>query len=204
MAPIYQKVIHSYARGSLADVGCGMVPLYEVYRPQVSSITCIDWDASLHPSPHIDRFANLSEMIPCGDAEFDTVIATDVVAHVADFRRFYSEVFRTLRSGGHFIIGSPFFYWINEAPADYYRFTRYAYVEALQAAGFRICEILEYGGLPDIFIDLISKTLRNHKVLSQAWSVLAVRLSRVGLLRRVSERTKLQFPLGYVVVARRL
>src|ERR1700761_4581676 len=130
-----------------------MMPLYEVYRSRVSSITSVDWESSLHQSPHIDHFADLSESIPCDDMKFDTAIATDVVAHVADFRRFYSETHRILRRNGHFIIGSPFFYWINEAPSDDYRFTRYAYINALEAAGFEICEILEYGGLPDVLLD---------------------------------------------------
>jgi SAM-dependent methyltransferase len=203
LAPVYSKMIRTYARGDLADVGCGMVPLYGLYRSYVSSVTCFDWDASLHRSPYVDKFVNLSETIPCDNMQFDTVIATDVVAHIFDCRRLYSEVHRILRGGGHFIIGSPFFYWINEAPADYHRFTKYAYLESLKAAGFEVCEIIEYGGLPDIFIDLISKALMRRKIMSRVWAYLAIALGKINLLRRFADNTKAQFPLGYVIVARR-
>jgi alpha-D-ribose 1-methylphosphonate 5-triphosphate synthase subunit PhnI len=51
---------------------------------------------------YIDRrisafFADLSDTIPIGEMQFDTVIARDVVVHVLDTNMLYSEVHRVLR-----------------------------------------------------------------------------------------------------------
>src|SRR5664280_2378728 len=51
-AQTYSRVIANHARGDLLDLGCGHVPCYAMYRPLVASVTCVDWDNTLHPNEH--------------------------------------------------------------------------------------------------------------------------------------------------------
>src|SRR6202041_996759 len=84
MCRSYVTAIKEVARGSLADLGAGTVPLFGVYRPLVSEITCVDWPGSLHEVSHVDHFADLNCALPFKSASFDTILSTDVLEHIWD------------------------------------------------------------------------------------------------------------------------
>src|SRR5664280_647068 len=78
-APQYAEVLKAHARGRLLDLGCGSVPLFEVYRKLVDNVVCVDWPNSLHEQQHIDVFADLAKPLPLRDSSFDTVVLSDVL-----------------------------------------------------------------------------------------------------------------------------
>jgi SAM-dependent methyltransferase len=196
----YQKCIERYAKGDLVDLGCGMAPLYKAYRDKCKSILCIDWEFSLQKSPYVDIYVNLEKPLEIPSEKFDTVIITDVIAHVFNPQLLINEAFRILRSGGNLILASPFFYFICEPPYDYYRYTQYALKRLLSEAGFKTIELYEYGGIFEIFFDLSSKILQPTGVFGYAWGHLGLQLRKFPLIIKLSQRSAKQFPLGYVVV----
>jgi SAM-dependent methyltransferase len=204
----YERAIRAHARGRLLDMGCGYVPLFGVYRGLVQDNICIDWANTLHPSIHLDVVVDLGGNLPFEDGSFDTILLTDVLEHLAEPARAICEAARILRLGGKLIIGVPFFYWVHEAPHDYHRYTEFALQRMCQLSSLSVVELQAYGGLPEILCDLIAKALeslpRPLPVILRPLHIAASLLDATWFAKKLSERSKRVFPLGYVVVAEKL
>lgn len=200
IAAAYESAIRRYARGALLDLGCGKAPLYGVYRPLVSMVTCADREQSLHGSDFVDVPCDLESALPFADRTFDTVLATDVLEHVPDPFLFWREVSRVTAPGGHVILGVPFLYWLHEMPHDHYRFTSFSLERFCLENGFEVRLIEAYGGSVAVVLDIIGKHMRPD-FLSAAYQAIAGVILRGA--SRLDRRTQQRFPLGYTLVAQR-
>jgi SAM-dependent methyltransferase len=208
VAPYYEKVIRAHAQGRLLDMGCGYVPLYETYRDLVSENICIDWDNITHVNPYLDHIVDLANALPFESCSVDTVLLTDVLEHIPEPMNLICEIARILRPGGKLILGVPFLYWLHEVPHDYYRYTEFALRRFCQRNGLRVLELLPYGGLPEVLLDLISKGLnffpRKLAVALRPFHGIASLLSKTKLSGKLSERTRSSLPSGYVLCAQKM
>jgi SAM-dependent methyltransferase len=204
----YDRALRNHARGRLLDMGCGHVPLYESYRGLVSENVCIDWENTAHVNPYLDQMVDLTGTLPFERESFDTVLLTDVLEHIPDPLNLMSEVARILRPGGKLIAGVPFLYWLHEVPHDYYRYTEFALRRFCELSGLRVVELVPYGGLPEVLLDLSSKGLNflPHPLATvlRPLHTGASLLSKAKPLLKLSERTKSSFPLGYVLCAEKI
>lgn len=203
LAEYYGRAVKAYARGRLLDLGCGNVPLYVAYKDLAEEVICLDWPATIHRQEHIDVFADLSRTLPLRDAEFDTVLLTDVLEHIPTPERLVEEISRILAPGGHAIIGVPFLYWLHEVPHDFNRYTRYQLERLMRNAGLDVVELVEMGGSPEVVADIIAKTLAPRPRIAAVFVALARRCLRSKLIRKVSDGTRARFPSAYLVVARK-
>lgn len=194
----YSQAVASYARGDLLDLACGTAPAYGMYRPLVSSVTCVDWASTPHPSPYLDLEADLRAPLPLEDESFDTVLLTDVLEHMPYPDRLMAELTRILRPGGTAIIGVPFAYGIHEAPHDHHRYTRFRLELLCDDHALQVEELRPYGGPPAVLLDLAAKALGAVPVVRVAAGFPATLARR---LPRPSPSTAL--PLGYLLVARK-
>jgi len=202
VAEAYQSAIQGHAKGRLLDLGCGKAPLYVVYRPQVTSITCIDWTISPHGTSHVDIAADLNTGIPVPSGSVDTVLCTDVLEHIKDPFTFCKEMARVLAPNGVAIISVPFMYWLHEEPYDYFRYTKYCLGELCKQNGLKVLQLSTYGGPLAVVLDIVGKNLSGRY---REWYVkVAIELYRSRLGRRLDARHREQFPLGYVLVAQRV
>jgi SAM-dependent methyltransferase len=207
LAQRYERVIKAHATGRLLDMGCGHVPLYETYRDLVQENLCIDWNNTIHVNPFLDNSVDLGENLPFDDLSFDTVLLTDVLEHSAEPKLLMSEIARVLRYDGKLIMGVPFFYWLHEAPHDYYRYTEHALRRFCGLNGLQVLELDPYGGLPEIFVDLTLKAIAHlpkplAACLRIAYSPVAT-LTNTAVCRKLSRLTQSDFPLGYVLVGQK-
>lgn len=204
-AELYQKHFPTHCRGRLVDLGCGKVPFYEAYRDHVDSVTCVDWPGSLHGSHHIDVAHDLNQPLPFGSSEFDTILLSDVLEHIAEPHRLCAEMARILRPGGKCLMNTPFFYWLHEVPFDFYRYTEFGLRNLLEKAGFRVVLLTPTGGSLEIFADLISKHLLRFPLigsLAASWIQQCVwMLRRIPVMRRFSQNSAARFPLSYFLIA---
>ena len=201
LAGRYQRILCQHAQGRLLDLGAGAVPLYEVYRDLVDTVTCVDWTGSAHSSEHIDVDADLNQGLRLPDAAFDTVLLTDVLEHVYRPHALINEVARVLAPGGKLLLAVPFFYWIHEAPHDYARYTGFMLRRLCQDAHLSIVSLEETGGSPEILLDMLGKHLGWSRILAELHARLArgmLGLPGMSLASRYSARW---FPQGYVLVA---
>jgi SAM-dependent methyltransferase len=208
VAPYYDRAIRDHAHGRLLDMGCGYVPLYDAYRDLVSENICIDWQNTAHVNPYLDQMVDLTGALPFERGSFDTVLLTDVLEHIPEPSSLMCEIARILRPGGKLILGVPFFYWLHEVPHDYFRYTEFALRRFCEQSGLRVVELVPYGGLPEVLLDLISKGLnflpRPLAASLRPLHTIASSLCKTMPVRTLSERTRSSVPLGYVLCARKM
>ncbi|MCL2289913.1 MAG: methyltransferase domain-containing protein [Bacteroidetes bacterium] len=157
IAEWYEKRMPIYVKGDLLDLGCGKAPLYGMYSQFTDSICCADWENSLHGTSYLDVSCNLNEPLPFANASFDTIILSDVLEHIVEPKQLFAEMFRILRPNGKILLNVPFFYWVHEAPHDYYRYTQFALRKFAEDTNFNIIELSARGGIAVCFADVVGK-----------------------------------------------
>jgi SAM-dependent methyltransferase len=209
VASAYECYIPQYARGNLADIGCGFVPLYEYYRSYVGEVTTIDWGNSYHKNQFLDIEADLNSVPIIGteNDSFDTIICSDVLEHIYDPNQLLNEFNRIMKIGGCLMLNVPFYYWVHEEPHDYYRYTEYALKRFIVDSGFEIIEFVILGGDLICWVDLSSKCLCRMGSIGRALAVLLQRLTlmieKTKCGNRLLCRKKETLPLEYFLVARK-
>jgi SAM-dependent methyltransferase len=203
-APVYHEMLREHASGDLLDLGCGDVPCFAMYKPHVRSVVCVDWEATPHPSPHLDLVADLSQPLSLPADSFDTILCSDVLEHLKDPDVLWREAKRLLRPSGKFLISVPFMYWLHEQPHDYHRYTEFRLRSFCAEHGFELEELRATGGGGAVLLDVISKVVvapRRRPLRAAASRML---LAAAHALHRPTSDTSVVMPLAYVVVARKI
>lgn len=199
-APIYQDLLHHHVRGRLLDLGCGQAPLYAVYRQQASEVICADWPGTMHGVIHHDVHVDLNHPLPFATATFDTVLLSDVLEHVAQPETAFSETVRVLRPAGKLLLMVPMIYGLHEDPHDYHRYTRYKLIDFCQTRGLEVLVLEEYGDPLEVGLDMLAKAFGRSTL--GVWSHCAlIDLIDLMRLRKVVNRMRRRYPLGYVLAA---
>lgn len=138
-----------YSKGKLVDVGCGIKPYESIFEKYVDSYYGIDHYASAGSSyGHLtkaDLYCDCTDLKL--DSEiFDTLLSTQVMEHVFDIKKYISECFRILKTGGVGIFTIPMAWKLHAEPYDYYRFTRWSLSMLFKEAGFDIVELKSLEG----------------------------------------------------------
>jgi 2-polyprenyl-3-methyl-5-hydroxy-6-metoxy-1,4-benzoquinol methylase len=203
-AKFYQSSIPKHAKGRLLDLGCGKVPLYEMYKDYVSDTVCVDWANSFHENQFVDIRCDLSENLPIPDGQFETIILSDVIEHLPNPEKIWKEMFRLLTPGGKLLLNVPFLYWIHEAPYDYYRYTEFALKRFAESSGFTLVLLEPMGGVPEVLADVLSKYFLGYspvKWMASCIQYLTRQAMKTKLVKRISKKTSKSFPIGYFLVA---
>jgi SAM-dependent methyltransferase len=205
VAKHYGMHLKAHASGKLLDLGCGKVPLYEAYRDLITDSICADWENTSHQSSHLDLEIDLTKTLPFRDAEFNTIILSDVLEHLPDPQLLWHEMSRVLSPGGKVIMNVPFFYWLHEQPHDYYRYTEYALRRFVDIAQMRLVLLSAIGGAPEVMTDIFAKNAlragRTGRMMSRLSQWMTLKFIDTTLGRKMSDGTKDSFPLGYFMVA---
>jgi len=196
----FARLLRSFAKGVLLDLGCGKAPLYAVYKDVVSDVVCADWPASLHGNRYADVACDANRPLPFRDAVFDTVLATDLLEHIYHPAHLVTEMARILKPGGFLIINTPFMYWVHEAPHDYYRFTSYALRRMLEDAKLESVVVEACGGAPFVIADIMAKRCMRLPVVGRPIAI-AVQATASLLLRSRRINAETAFPISHFVVA---
>jgi len=203
VAAQYHRQLGHHAGGRLLDLGCGKAPLYGIYAPLVREITCVDWA----PGEHVDLSCDLSQPLPFADAQFDTIILSDVLEHVPDPELLWREMTRVLSPGGKVIMNVPFYYSIHAHPHDYYRFTNFALERFVVINGLELVQLYAFGGIVEILCDLQAKALSKVRVAGPPLAMLmqwtANWFVQTALGSQVASASSRHFPLGYFMIAKK-
>lgn len=203
-ASFYQHYIAKYVSGKLADLGCGNVPFYAVYKNLVHENICADWPNSAHQNHYLDVECDLNQPLPFPDREFDSIIISEVLEHISNPELIWTEMSRILKPQGKLLLSVPFFYKIHEAPYDFYRYTEFALRNFAEKNNLTVLELKRFGGLPEIFTDLIAKFVVKTPLIGRMCSGLLQNFcwlfinTRFG--RKISMQSAVAYPLGYFMV----
>lgn len=88
------------------------------------------------------------------DDSCDIIIAEQVFEHVRLPFRGCENVCRMLRSGGYFLITTPFFLRVHGAPMDYWRWTPAGLIAMLEDCGFDVLESGSWGNRDCVIANL--------------------------------------------------
>ncbi|HSV88272.1 MAG TPA: class I SAM-dependent methyltransferase [Bacteroidales bacterium] len=167
LAPLIEALkssISQYANGKVLDIGCGNKPYQELFAHCENYLGC---DVVQSSENLVDIICDASS-IPLADLSMDTVVSTQTIEHVADYRGMLGEAFRILKKGGIMILSGPMYWHIHEAPHDYYRFTKFGFQYILENAGFEIVEINPNGGKWALFGQMVIHTLP-QEIVRRKW-----------------------------------
>lgn len=204
----YETHLPQHARGRLLDLGCGKAPLYGIYAPLATTVTCIDRAVGNgQTSPYVDQACDLTQPLPFAAGSFDTLILSDVLEHIPTPQALWDEMARVLAADGHLLLNVPFFYWLHERPHDYFRYSEFALRMFSRNSGLEVIALEALGGSPEILADFLAKHLQLLPVVGKPmaaviqWLAWLVHRSRAG--KRLVRASAPVFPLGYFMVVRK-
>ena len=207
LVPALEDCLEKYAHGRLLDIGCGKKPYADLTAQYVSTHVGLDYEDSPHGTSSIDLFGTAYE-IPVEDADFDTVLCTDVLEHLEDPNAALAETYRVLQHGGHAIYSVPLFWHLHEEPRDFYRFTKYGLQYLFEKAGLEIVEIRALSGFCVTFgqeLTYFLQRFRRGGKLNPLWWVippLGMVIQLVAFLLGKVDHSD-SFSIEYVIVARK-
>ncbi len=147
---------------------------------------------------------DLNDPLPWDDGRFDTAILSSVLEHVHRPEQLLREVARILSPGGRLVMNVPFFYWIHEAPHDYFRYTEFGLRRLAELAGLRVVELEALGGGRQVLADVLAKSIVRFplgRLAARFVQWLAARPRWTARGRRRAAKSARRFPLGYFMVA---
>lgn len=131
--------------GTGIDYGCGNMPYAEMVSPYVDRLLGIDLEQSSEYL--VDIILGRNGKLPFGDASLDFVLCTQVLEHVPDPERLFTDLARTLKENGVMLLTVPFVWEQHEVPEDYFRFTEFAIRSLAKKANLRVESIEPAGGM---------------------------------------------------------
>ena len=189
----YAPIINQYASGYLLDCACMMVPYYEIYKDNILDNFCID----AKMNSFIDLQVDLNRKIPLESNTFDTILFTDVLQYISNPDQIFAEFDRLLKEHGKLILTVPFLYNLHDEPYDLYRYTEFALKNKCEENHLYIIDLKIYGGMPDIFFDLVNKT----KLANRFFIPFFNWIRKLKWYQQIRDSRKNRFPLGYCLVA---
>jgi SAM-dependent methyltransferase len=125
--------------GKILDVGCGQKPYKKLFN--FTEYLGIDIQPTQgghsHKDEEIDIFYD-GKKFPLKEAEFDSVICSQVLEHVFEPDLFIKEINRVLKNNGYLLLTVPFIWEEHETPYDYARYTSFGLEHLLTKNGFEI------------------------------------------------------------------
>jgi ubiquinone/menaquinone biosynthesis C-methylase UbiE len=162
------RSIANHAHGRMLDVGCGDKPYRKLFAPHVTEHLGIDYADTFNESvwakehEHHADFVFAGERLPFDDAEFDTILCTQVLEHTAKPWVLFAEMTRVLKAGGVLILTIPFSYRLHSEPYDFYRYTHYGLRALSEQHGLDVVKLFPRGG----FWAVIGQKLASYLVLT--------------------------------------
>jgi SAM-dependent methyltransferase len=106
---------HSQSEAKILDVGCGTGKGQESFAI-FGEVYGIDFSEEALRFSHSRGLTRLlradAEAIPYVSDSFDTVVSLDTIEHVPDDQAALSEIFRSLKPGGIFLMNVPAYEWL--------------------------------------------------------------------------------------------
>lgn len=200
----YEPLMREHLRGDLLDIGCGAVPYFGFYRSQVRSCVCVDHPTFGHGKDLLDLQIDLNntERLPFDDASFDSILASDMIAHIQLPDRFVSELSRVLRPGGTLFLSSTFINWLGEYPNEFGHPSGPGLRFLAERSGLEVVHLGSYGGHADVLLDTLNKFFPSG-FFNRVVLVLIRLVASTGWPARNRPRTRDRYALGNVLIARK-
>ncbi|MBI4931502.1 MAG: class I SAM-dependent methyltransferase [Bacteroidetes bacterium] len=138
------KKFSGFVSGKTLDVGCGSKPYVHLFS-KVTSYTGMDIEQSghTHQNEHIEVFYD-GEHFPFEENSFDSLVFFEVLEHVFNPDKFFMQIKKVVKPGGHCLITIPFIWGEHEQPYDFARYSSFGLKHLFDAHGFEIVRHKKY------------------------------------------------------------
>lgn len=195
--------------GAILDLGCGIKPYQTLLARPGDRWVGVDHPASMAGSYGALTSADVladGHHLPFREGEFDTVLCTQMLEHVADPAKVLSEAARVLRPGGILILTAPMVWPLHEEPFDFFRYTQHGLRHLLEQAGLEVVQAIQRGrgaaALGQAFLDL-HFTGRSPSVLNRLYKQALCRVVNQFCVWLDRFRPATRLALGWAVAARK-
>jgi SAM-dependent methyltransferase len=136
--------------GVCLDVGCGGQPLRE--RLSQAGFEYVSLDVQQNSSGSVNHLGVIDGQLPASLAgrQFDFIVCTEVLEHVADWPQAFANLASLLKTGGRLLITCPHIWVPHEEPYDFFRPTSWAISHHAQRVGLNALEVTRLGDGYDV------------------------------------------------------
>jgi SAM-dependent methyltransferase len=147
--------------GRLLDFGCGSKPYQSLF--EVDEYVGVDFENPGHPhlNEKIDFFYD-GKLLPFSDAQFDSILSSEVFEHIFNLEQMLKELNRVLKPGGQMLITCPFAICEHEVPNDFARYSSFAIQHLLKQNGFEIVAFEKLGNSVETVSQLFLMYIHQH------------------------------------------
>lgn len=128
------------------DLGCANSPYSRYFKNRIG--------VDIESGQGVDVTAD-AHQLPFEDEKFDVILCMEVLEHLHTPHVAISEMKRVLKKGGKLILTTRFIFPIHNAPADYYRYTKYGLKNLFR--DWEIISLVEEVGTKDTLAVLIQR-----------------------------------------------
>jgi SAM-dependent methyltransferase len=185
---------------AVLDVGCGEQP----FRPLIEGTGAryVGMDIVQNATGSVDVLGGIDDSLPCPwpgrQPPYPVVLCSEVLEHVRNWPRSFSNLRALLAPGGRLILTVPFLFPLHMEPYDYLRATPHALADLARGHGFAVERCDRLGDPLDVactILDDLSILPARRNFFCQA-KVQLIRMCR-RLLVRLLDST--WFRLGMIV-----
>jgi len=143
---LLDNYLDNYVNGRVLEIGAGGNILKEKYARKADDWISTDYDMRSSLDIRCDGMS-----LPFVEESVDVIVCIDVLEHVPNPELMMSEFSRVLSKGGVLILSTPFFFYLHEAPNDFYRFSKYGLEKRVASSGLKVIETKPTSGLLLVF-----------------------------------------------------
>jgi len=148
----------NYSKGKVLSLGSGTFKYKSIILKKADS--CINFDSA--SSTGIDLVGDVYSL-PFKDNEFDIVVSTDTLEHLAEPSLVIGEIKRVLKPEGICLVTVPFLISYHPRPDDFFRFTASGMRYLLEKQNFQIIESGTTGRLFSALVEIIQMAYFSNK-----------------------------------------
>lgn len=107
--PVVLKLVKPEKDDSILEIGCEKGDLIKMFKKFSKKVVGIDINKEMIDELNDENLFFMSaEKLEFSDQSFDKVVSSHTIEHIADLKKFFSEVERVLKPGGMCILVYPF------------------------------------------------------------------------------------------------
>jgi SAM-dependent methyltransferase len=172
----FRDIALPQASGVMLDFGCGGQEYRSLFETRIHIYIGADVAAAI--GVNLDLVITPGTPLELECQSIDTVLTIQTLEHDYDFRNYPAEYHRLLRPGGNLMLTVPCKWRMQEAPFDYWRFTKYGILAALREQGSEVEHISQCGGawalLGQLLNSLLAAKQRGSKMLLRVTNRIAL------------------------------
>jgi len=172
-----ESSINQYVKAgsTIADVGCGEQPMRPLIKEKGGQYIGID--VSQNSQNNVDIVCSATS-IELADNSVDNILCTEVIEHIPDIDKVFSELTRILRSDGYIILTCPFLYFLHEEPHDFNRPTPHLIQHMADKYSLRVVKLEKTGNeievICTVFDSILSEYIFSNRIVQFVWNVLRI------------------------------